>query len=936
MLKQKAMKKDTIMEIRFSLSIFLSILAIIALGSCFFAGFKSTCPDMKETAYKYFNKTNLMDLKFVSTIGISPKDVSAVNSIDGVTGIMPSYSKDMFLQIDDENIVIKTMSYNKNLTENDVYYINRPVLIDGRMPEKSGECVVEVKINSPKSFVLGNSITLSSPNESEPLSNYLKTDTYKIVGIVSTPIYIGYKRGPTNVGNGEVSSFIMIPEEDFSMPYYTELYATIEGLSDLEPFSKEYQDKLDEYIPKIEDALNKSINVRFEDLMSKANAKIAKAKRELDGAEYLANADLPTLLADIKNGEKEIDNLNKKLAVAENNNSPLQTIYRASIVQGESKIQLAKDKIEMIQNGNLPSDEEINAKIQSYKDEIASAESEISQIKEPVVYTFSRHSSEDYASFSSDSEKINAISKIFPLFFILVAALVSLTTMTRMVEENRTQIGIYKALGYGKFSIAGKFFFYGVSATLIGTFIGLYAGFKLFPKLIYNSYQMMYNIPDFTTPFRWNFALITIAAALLCICFAVFFACFTVLKSNPAQIMRPKSPATGKRVILENAPFIWIKLGFLTKVTIRNLFRFKKRFLMTIIGIAGCTSLMVTGFGLSNSISSIAFKQFDKVFLFDGIAAVNSNESLDEAKELLHNEYISKSMSCYQTTIDIVAEKDTKNVNLLIPDEISNFADYISLQERVSRVKLSLTDDGIIVSEKLAMLLSLKVGDNVTLQSMENKPREVKITGINENYTLHYIYMSPDLYSSLYGKEPENNSIAFIMENPNSANEKLLATSLLENKQILGVQFSSQAGENFNAITKNLNSIVFIIIICAGALAFIVLYNLSNINVSERARELATIKLLGFYDKEVSSYISHENTLSSFIGMIIGLFAGTFLHRFVVKTAEIDLVMFNRQLNIQSFIFAGILTMFFTFIVNFVLHFTLKKINMVESLKSID
>jgi len=935
-MRLKALKKDTFREIRFSLSRYFSILAIIALGACFFSGLKSTCPDMKETADKYFKDTNLMDLKLISTIGIAPSDVSAINSISGVNGVMPCYSKDLFLQIDNENIVLKAMSFNRNLQKGDPYYINQPVLINGRMPEKSGECVVEVKINSPKSFVIGNKITLTSPLKNDKLGNYLKKDTFEIVGIVSTPLFIGYKIGPTSVGNGEVASFVMLPEEDFAMPYYTELYLTFDGVKNFEPFSQEYADKISEFIPKIKAKLTESTDVRFEYLMGRATAKISKAKRELDGAEYLANADLKSLLADIKAGEADIISLKSKLSMAEQEKTALQTIYRSAIVQGEAKIRLAKEKVEMIRTNSLPTAEEIDEKIQGFRTEIDEAEAEIARIKEPVIYTFGRNSREDYTSFSSDSEKINSIAKIFPIFFILVALLVCLTTMTRMVEENRTQIGIYKALGYGRFRIASKFIIYGLSATFFGAFLGLYLGFKIFPVVIYKMYKLMYNIPDIIHPFRWDYAIPTVLVALLCTLIAILSACFNELKANPAQIMRPKSPAKGRRVFLEKIPIIWLKLGFLTKVTIRNLFRYKKRFFMTLIGISGCTALMVTSFGLNNSISSIAIKQFDSIFIFDGIVALNGDENYDDAKALLNSDYIKKSMPSYQATVDIVAKNGSRNVNLVIPERTENLADYIVLQERVSGKKISLTDDGIVVSEKIAMLLKLKIGDTVTLQSLENKPREVRITGINENYTLHYIYMTPALYASLYGRPPAYNTISFLMNEPTKLNEKAFASELLANKEILGVSFSSQAGDSLNEITKNLNSIVLVLIICAGALAFIVLYNLSNINVNERVRELATIKLLGFYDKEVSAYIYRENTVSAFLGMLFGLFLGGILHRFVVVTAEIDIVMFNRQLNLNSFLLASLFTMLFTFIVNLFLHFKLKKINMVESLKSVD
>lgn len=936
MLFKNALKKDAFREIRISLSRFLSIFAIVALGAGFLVGLKATSPDMKKTALNYFEDQNLMDLKLMTTLGISADDVSAVNEVEGVTGAMPSYTQDLFVQADGESLVLKAISYNKRIEKDDIYNINRPVVLEGRMPEKSGECAIELKITSPESFKVGNYISFTTPDETKPMSNYLKTDKYKIVGIISSPSYIGYKRGQSKIGNGKIESFVLLPEEDFNLPYYTELFATVKGLDDVDPFSDEYNDKLEKYVPQIKDALTKSVNVRYDKLKTEAIRELEKAKSELEGAKYLASADYNTLVNDVKKGEATVKQLKLEYDKQDAAGDSTKNLTKALIVQTQSKITLAKNKIHMIETNTLPSKTETEKEIAGYEQQIISAQAQIDNFQKPVVYSFDRNSNEDYANFSSDSEKVDSVSKVFPFFFILVAALVCLTTMTRMVEENRTQIGTLKALGYSKSAIASKFLIYGVTATTLGCFFGMWLGFKTLPAIIFKSYKMLYNIPGFVKPFKWDYAIITYLVSLICVVLVVLYACLSELKSNPAQIMRPKSPPNGKRVLLERFPLIWNKFSFLRKVTFRNLFRYKRRFFMAVIGIAGCTALMLAGFGVNNSVASIAVKQFDSIFVFDGMAAVKADSDINKTQQLFDNDLISDNMQSYQANFDLYFKKGTRNVNLLIPENAGEMEKYIHLQERVSSKKLKLNDSGVIINEKLATLLDIKVGNTVTIQNLDHQPKKVKVTGINENYTLHYIYMTPKLYNSLYGAEPKYNSIVFNMKDATADNEDALSSSILKNDDILGIQFSSASGKTFFNMANSLNSIVLVLIICAGALAFIVLYNLSNINITERARELATIKVLGFYDKEISNYINRENTVSSIIGMIIGLILGIFLHRFVIITAEVDIVMFNRIIKWQSFVYSGALTLAFTFIVNFILHFKLKKVDMVESLKSIE
>lgn len=936
MFYKKVILKDTRREIVKTLSRYLSLLLIVALGTGFFSGLKATAPDMKNTAYDYFIQTNLMDLKMVSTIGIAPEDVSNINSIDGVVGIMPSYSVDLFLDAGDDNLVVKAISFNQNVRQDSKNNINRPVVVEGRLPNKSGECVVEVKIGTPDFFEVGNIISLSSPDSEADLGSYLKRDSYEIVGIVRSPLYIGLERGPTSVGNGEVSSFIILPEEDFALAYYTELYIILDGASEIDPFSEEYQSRLAERSSKIQAALNSSINSRFDKLMAAANNKVDQSRRALELAEHIAYADKATLENDVIADKASLDKLEKSYERAVAEGSATRHIIRASIIQLEQKIQLIQEHIADLQAGTAPSAEEIDAEIQSYKKQIYDAEEMIAQIKEPVLYSFDRYSNADYSSFDSDIEKIDALSNVFPMFFILVAALVCLTTMTRMIEEQRTQIGTYKALGYSRIAIAAKYLIYALSATLIGSIFGLLLGYKILPLVLFESYRLLYNIPEIQTPFMAGYAVAIIFTALAATGLVVISACINELKSEPAIIMRPKAPRAGKRVFLERIGFLWSRLGFLSKVTMRNLMRYKKRFFMTVIGIAGCTALMITGFGIDYSISSIVEKQLESVFLFDGIAAISSGSDIFEAEAIFNREEISSRKICYQTSIDFVTEKGTRNVNMIIPHDTENFSSYINLRDRKTSQQILLGNEGIVISEKLSIILGVKVGDTVTIQSLENKPRQVRVDAINENYTLHYIYMSPALYKTIYGIEPDYNSIAFLTDEISEQAEAVLAFELLKNNELLGLKFTSASDKSFRNVINSLNSIVLVLIICAGALAFIVLYSLSNVNISERKKELATIKLLGFFDGEVSAYIYRENIASAIVGIIFGIPIGILLHKFTILTVEVDIAMFNRSLSWQSVAYSTALTFLFTAIVNVVLHFKLKKIDMVESLKAVE
>lgn len=563
-------------------------------------------------------------------------------------------------------------------------------------------------------------------------------------------------------------------------------------------------------------------------------------------------------------------------------------------------------------------------------------------IQKPEWYILSRLQNAGYVSYLQDADRIANIAQVFPLVFFVVATLTSLTSMTRMIEEQRVQIGTLKALGYKKVQIAFKYIIYALLATLIGGTIGIALCYKTLPTIILNMYGMMYTIPINVLEFNIQYATIGLLVATICTLGATIYSCTKSLMGTPTSLMRPKAPKTGKRVFLEKIPFIWSKLNFTKKVTARNIFRYKKRFLMTIIGVAGCTALIIAGFGLRDAISSMIPAQYGKIFKYDLQISLRDNlakEQIDEVYQMINEKQeVERRKKILMQSIEISNIENTQSIQLIVPETIDGFSEFIELQKRKSpQEKYTLNDQGIIITEKLAKLLDIKVEDTITLKDTENVEKQVKVIGITENYLAHYIYMSPDLYEELYQKEIEPNVVFAITNDLSKEQEDTLGKSLLSNTEsVSGVTFTSFTTNIFEEVMNNLSLVVWILIIAAGLLALVVLYNLSNANISERIRELATIKVLGFYDKEVYQYVGKEMMILTIIGIIIGLVGGAFLTTYIIKTCELDMLMFNPKIEPQSYIYGIIITALFAIIVNIGTYFSLKKINMIEALKSVE
>lgn len=550
-------------------------------------------------------------------------------------------------------------------------------------------------------------------------------------------------------------------------------------------------------------------------------------------------------------------------------------------------------------------------------------------------YVLDRNSNISYVSFESNVEKVEVIAKVFPIFFFLIALLVTLTTMTRMIDEERMQIGTLKALGYSNRAIAAKYLIYAGTASVLGSAVGLAVGLWLFPTVVWKAYGIMYYFPDLVYGFHPAYSLSSALILTVSTVGASYGVCRSSLKECSAALMRPKAPKSGKRIFLERIRPLWNRVSFSWKVTFRNLFLYKKRLYMTVIGIMGCTALLLTGFGLRNSISDIIGLQFGQIWKYNLTVTCGENpdrEAKEELSALLTEEYGVKDFLPVSQQTVYASSPDGEEVYCIVVSDPTRIADFVSLHSRNGQEEFSLDDTSVILSEKLCEQKGLKVGDRIALYS-GGRRGVFEIGGICENYVYHYAYLSSALYEEVFGEvPPEQTILAVVDEDP--ARQESLSERLLKCGAVEGVSFSDWIQQSFSNMIQSIDAVVVILILCAAALAFIVLYNLTNINIEERRREIATIKVLGFYNPEVYSYIFREITLLTGIGLVFGLIGGVFLHRLVIYTIEVDFVMFGRSISFSSYFFAALLTLIFSGLVDLVMARKLRKISMVDSLKS--
>ena len=1195
---------------------FVSIFFIVALGVAFYSGIRASEPSMRFTADQYFDDSKLMDLKVMGTMGLTKADIKAIGKVSGIEAVEGGYSKDVLCPVGDNEKVVHMLSMQKNF--------NQVSVVEGRLPEKAGECLVDEDFLSYTDLKVGDTVTFHS-GDGEALTDSLVTDTYKIVGIGNSPLYISFGRGSSTIGTGEISGFVVMDKASFDMDVYTEAYVKVSGAEEKTAFTDEYnnlsdaakeavsaieeercavrkQEIVDEANEKLADS-EKTVNEKSQELedakkelesgKSKAAEELEKAKQQLtDGEAELADAkqqiaDGETQLADAKaqlndkqaqlssaeaeyeSGKAQLDQKEQELAdaeqvylsnyskympiitagkeqipagksqiadgkkrldeglaplnqlkdglagiedeisqcdseiaelqkqindgdtlyqeytkISEPDRTPEQRVYLESwsgVRQGleaklagiqEQKAQLedkkkgllvqmnqagfateadleaqitsltkqkadldAKEKALLQQEQTLAAQEEellsasrqitdgksqiaaarsqldstksqitdgkaqilsawallnekedtLNAskaqlasgeqeladgrseyeqaakeaeeqitdgqekitdgekQLTDARQKIADAKAEIKKIENPKWYVQTREDAlTEYQGYGDNADRMRSIGKVFPVLFFLVAALISLTTMTRMVEEQRVQIGTMKALGYGKAAIAGKYIGYALIATLGGSIFGVLAGEKILPFIIIYAYMILYkHLPAILVPYHMSYALQASGIAVACTLIATIASCYKELAAEPAELMRPAAPKQGKRILLERIGIIWKHLNFTWKSTVRNLIRYKKRFFMTIFGIGGCMALMVVGFGLKDCIYEIVSQQYEKVQFYDA-ATYMSDDISEENRQQLHdyldqNADIKETIEARMQKTDVKSASGKKTLYLMVPSDNEKIEDFLSFHSRTNKDEVySLKKDEVILTEKMASLLNVKVGDELTIEDEDRGDQTVTVGAICENYMSHYLYLSPEKYEELYGVPAEYNTIIYSVKDGKDDQIEKIGTKLLSMDGVLNVSYTSSIEGRLDDMLRSLNLVIVVLIVSAGMLAFVVLYNLNNINITERQRELATLKVLGFYDGEVASYVYRENILLTIIGSVVGMVLGNLLHRYIILTVEVEEAMFGRQIHWQSYLYSFLFTVAFSLFVNWVMFYKLKKIDMVESLKSVE
>lgn len=719
------------------------------------------------------------------------------------------------------------------------------------------------------------------------------------------------------------------------LPAISQLYSARESIT-------AGQSTYDANAAKLEE--NKKLLADSKEELSKARQKLQKGQKQYeDGKKQL------------ENGKKQLSSAKAMLAGSWATLSGKQTELtdglsqisdaKSSLKDARSRLDDAKATIaenaQKLADGKISYEDakkEADEKLADARQEIEDGQADLDTLEMPKWYIWGRDKNISYSSFTANIDKLNAITTVFPIFFFLVAALVVSTTMTRMVEEERLQIGTMKALGYSAKTIMQKYILYALAASVSGTLVGLAVGFKAFPSIIWSAYEMMYYMPAIATPWRLSQALFSGGTLTVLSLLVTALTCRSSLSETPAALMLPRAPKAGKRILLERITPLWRHFPFSWKVTCRNLFRYKKRFWMTVIGVAGCTSLLIAGFGISDSLNAIITKQYEDIFHYDLMTVVTEEDALTQGAV---QEYLFDNPSVFSDSLAVSIQstrQEIKNgeadVYLMIPKDLSSFGSFVDLHERVSRKATPLQEDGIIITEKLAKTLGIQAGDSITLQNEDEEKASFTVTGVCEHYVSNYVYMSAATYEAGFQKAPVYNAALSKMPDDNQTVRDQVSAVLLDNDHVASLTFTADNVKQVLNMLNSIDAVVVLIIVCAAGLAFVVLYNLSNINVAERVKEIATIKVLGFYDREVDSYVNRESYALTGIGIFFGIFGGIALHKFVITTVEVDAVMFGRSLRPVSFLYAVLLTLLFSIIVSLVIGRSLKKVSMVESMKA--
>lgn len=893
-MRKKTLNKEIRRSITGSLGRFISIFSLMLLGTFAFVGLKVSGPDMRRTAEDFYAQHHLADLTLTSTLGLDHSDQQLINETKGVKKAEFGYFQDLVIKGKENSLRLFSKPDELSTYE----------LMSGKLPQKDSEIALDYLYDGQ--YKIGQTIDFTPPKSKD--SDLIKNHSFKIVGFVKSSEYVDKSDfGSTTVGTGKLNGYALVTKEAFDSDVYMIARLSYKNLQNISIFDSKYDSRL-----KTE---QKTLENTFKNQPEKR-------------------------LAALKTGpEKQINEAKSQIVEEENQLTQQENQLIAQKNQiGENASAQAIEQINAGQNQNNDGKE----KIAKAKAELAKQETALNQLEKPTYQINNRkEGNPGYKTFLDDSTRIDSLSNIFPVVLFAIALLVSLTTMTRFVEEERGNLGLLKALGYSNRDIRKKFMVYGLVSSGLGALVGTIIGHTFLPIAVFNAYTASSTFSNLRLTLSPLWTIVAFAIAIACSLLPAYWVVRMELKEVPASLFLAKVPKAGSRILLEKINFIWKRMSFTYKVTARNLFRYKKRMLMTIFGVAGCTALLVMGFGIRDSISGLSNKQFGQILHYDMIT-IEKNKVNDKEKEEIDKELASSEIENYlpiafeNLTKEASGKLEKQEVNLIATNRSDDLSKYISLKSRKNSQKIELNNSGAVLSEKFAELLDLKVGDSLTLKDSENQPHKIKVAAITEMYMGHYIFMNQSVYQKVFKKDFVTNAQLIKLKNASTNNIQKMSAQFMQEDGIQAVSQNSDLKKVIESFMYGINSVMIVLITCAILLAIVVIYNLTNINVSERIRELATIKVLGFYDREVTLYIYRETILLSFLGILVGFGLGDYFHQVIMNQLSADQIMFAPGLLWTNLLLSAAITFATTLLLAIVVHFKLKAVDMLGALKSVD
>ena len=868
-MRKKTLNKEIRRSITGSLGRFISIFSLMLLGTFAFVGLKVSGPDMRATAEEFYRQHQLADLTVTSTLGLDETDQRLINETKGLKKAEFGYFQDLVIKGKESSLRLFSKPDELSTYE----------LMSGNLPQSNSEIALDYLYDSQ--YKIGQSIDFTPPKSED--SDLLKNHSFKIVGFVKSSEYVDKSNfGATTVGTGKLNGYGLVTKDAFDSKVYMIARLSYKNLQNISIFDDKYDNRLKREQKALENTFKNQPEKRLAALKVDPEKQIIEAKSQISHEE-----------SQLKQQENQL--IAQKNQIGES--SSAQTIEQLNGAQNQ--IDAGKEKLA------------------SAKAELAKKEAALNQLEEPTYQINNRkEGNPGYKTFLEDSTRIDSLSNIFPVVLFAIALLVSLTTMTRFVEEERGNLGLLKALGYSNREIRKKFMVYGLVSSGLGALVGTIIGHTFLPLAVFNAYTASSTFSNLRLTFSPLWTIIAFAIAIACSLLPAYWVVRKELKEVPASLFLAKVPKAVSRILLEKIDFIWKRMSFTYKVTARNLFRYKKRMLMTIFGVAGCTALLVMGFGIRDSISGLASKQFGQILHYDMIA-IEKNKVSDKEKEAS-------------------GKLEKQEVSLIATNQSDDLSKYVSLESRKNNQKIVLNDSGAVISEKFAELLGLKVGDSLTLKDDENKPVRIKVSAITEMYMGHYIFMNQSVYQKVFKKDFMTNGQLIKLKNASVNNIQKMSAQLMQEDGIQAISQNSDLKKVIESFMYGINSVMIALITCAILLAIVVIYNLTNINVSERIRELATIKVLGFYDREVTLYIYRETILLSFLGILVGFGLGDYFHQVIMNQLSADQIMFAPGLLWTNLLLSAAITFATTLLLALVVHFKLKAVDMLGALKSVD